>query len=246
MSRRSLVHAVVPSPAESRVNSLGRSRVKLLGLLALSALLAATGCAHSAGQYVIARSNDLSDCVRFQTGVGAGLYAEVEASSALHPSLGFVDATLQPEYTFGWDPRPGRPPGMFRTAAFPTLVLGWPVYGYQESAQGYSDTHPYLRGFVAPFILMGTRHVERRSNSLLWLHHLVPNPRLHGSPDAEQTPASRACGMRWRACSWPAIGFPRPSLNSRTPCSWIPGRTTYGKPSFRCSSTWDGTKRHVV
>ncbi len=154
----------------------------------LVALVASTGCVGSAGQYVVARSNDISDCLRFQLGVGAGIYAEVEASSVLHPSVGFVDASLQPEYTIGWDPRPGRPPGMFRTAAFPTLVLGWPFYGYQESADGYGDTHPYVRGFLAPYILMGTRHVERRSNSLLLLHHLVPNPRLEGGPDAQPAP----------------------------------------------------------
>ncbi|MEM7262787.1 MAG: hypothetical protein AAF488_12410 [Planctomycetota bacterium] len=116
-----------------------------------------------------------------------GLYAEVEATSALHPAVGFLDASLSPRYAVLHDPRGTDVPGEVRTAAFPTLLVGWPLYGYGETEEGYGDTNPYLRGFIAPWILMGNHHVDHRCGGLFYLQHLVANPRLERDP-TEATP----------------------------------------------------------
>jgi hypothetical protein len=132
--------------------------------------------------------------VRGSVGLGAGLYAEVQATSALHPSVGFGDASLAPKRTIGHDPRP-LPPGRVRTAAFPTLLVGWPVYRRDMIAMGFEDTAPGLRGFLSPWILMGSDHVAGRANSLLGLHRWLRNPLL-GEPPPETAPE------RWSRRSW--------------------------------------------
>ena len=132
------------------------------GLLGIIGFLWCGGCA----DYWAARGRDLTDCARAGVALGVGLLAEVEATSFVHPTVGLLDVTFEPRLAFTWDPRPSRPQGEVRTAAMPTLLVGWPLYGYHESKSGYDDSHPYLRGAIAPWILMGTHHIERVSHSL--------------------------------------------------------------------------------
>jgi hypothetical protein len=159
----------------------------------LLALLLLSGCA-GPGSFLEERSRDLGESVRASAGLGLGLYAEAQATSLLHPSVGLGDLSLTPKRTIGWDPRP-LPPGRVRTAAFPTLLVGWPAYRAELRRMGYEDTTPGWRGFVAPFILLGTHHVEGRSNSLLGLHQFLRNPLLEPPP-----PETRA--QRWSRRSW--------------------------------------------
>ena len=156
-------------------------------LLIVVALTTLTGCASGSldrlGPYIQARSDDLSDVVRFRIAPGqVGLYADAEVTSALAPAVGFGDVAVFPHWALGWDPydstQVGPLPPQVRTAAFPTLLLGWPIYGYNETQDGFEDTSPYWRGFVAPWILMGNEHGRERSRSLFALHHTIPNPRL--------------------------------------------------------------------
>jgi hypothetical protein len=170
---------------------------RLSGIAALLALAALTGCA-GFGDWTRARGRDLGDCVRASVGLGVGLYAEVQATSVLHPSVGFGDVSLAPRKTLGWDPRP-IPPGRVRTAAFPTLLLAWPIYRREMISMGFEDTAPGWRGFFSPLILMGSHHVEGRANSLLGLHRLLPNPMLGKSPP--ETPPERWSRETWFAVS---------------------------------------------
>ena len=73
----------------------------------LLALTGTLGC-KAIGPYWKERVRDLGDCVQGRLAFGLGLYAEAEATSAIHPSLGFVDLTLSPRYSLQWDPRPHR------------------------------------------------------------------------------------------------------------------------------------------
>lgn len=140
------------------------------------------GCAPLSG-YARGRAEDLADCVRVQAAAGLGLYLEAEVTSFVQPAAGLLDVNLAPRWGLGWDPRANRPHGTLRTAAFPSLLAGWPAYGYGETAAGYGDTHPYLRGAIAPLILMGNHHTEQRSVSLFWLHELIPNARFMRAPE---------------------------------------------------------------
>jgi hypothetical protein len=169
----------------------------LVGIAALLALAALTGCA-GAGNWARARGRDLGDCVRASVGLGVGLYAEVQATSVLHPSVGFGDVSLAPRKTVGWDPRP-IPPGRVRTAAFPTLVLAWPIYRREMISMGFEDTAPGWRGFLSPLILMGSHHVEGRANSLLGLHRWLPNPMLGEMPP--ESSSERLSRQSWFAVS---------------------------------------------
>lgn len=144
--------------------------------LLLFLLLTTVGC-QGLGTYTSHLASDFGDCVRARAAAATGLYAEVEVTAGLHPSVGFADVTLAPRYSLEWDPS-GSASGELRTAAFPSLLVAWPWYGAQETADGYGETSPYVRGLVAPYILMGNRQVGRRSNSLFGLHHFIPNPRL--------------------------------------------------------------------
>ncbi len=172
------------------------------GLLVALAMLLASGCAGTA-RYLLERGRDLGDCVRGRAAFGLGLYAEAEVTSLLQPAIGLIDLTLAPRYSLEWDPRGRQSHGAVRTAAFPALLVGWPYYGYHETAAGYGDTNPYLRGALAPLILMGNHHIARTSNSLLHLHSLLPNPRLHDDdPDEDTTPASTSLSQHtWLAVS---------------------------------------------
>ncbi len=181
---------------------LGTRSVGLACVLLVSAL---TGCQGGLRHWVDARCDDLSDCVRYRIGLGVGLYADAEVTAFLKPAVGVMDASLAPHYTTGWDPRPGRPSGQFRTAAFPLLLVGWPVYGFGETRAGYGDTHPYLRGAVAPLIFMGNSHLERSSHSLFGLHALVPNPRLEPPEDEPPPPATRGIDRWWIGASGTAL-----------------------------------------
>ena len=145
-----------------------------VALLALRLLCAATGGA----VYRSARARDASRAFRGGLSLGVGFYAEVEATSALTPAIGFADATVTPRLSLKWDPSVPEPKGTLRTAAFPALLLGWPFYGYGETSEGYGDTSPYLRGFVAPWVLMGNHHIEGRTTGLFQLDHWIPNPRI--------------------------------------------------------------------
>ena len=151
------------------------------GFLGILGFLCCGGCA----DYWAARGRDLTDCARAGVALGVGLLAEVEATSFVHPTVGLLDITFEPRFALRWDPRPSRPQGEVRTAAMPTLLVGWPFYGYYESKSGYDDSHPYLRGAIAPWILMGTHHIERVSHSLFGVHRLIPNPRLFPAEDAD-------------------------------------------------------------
>lgn len=163
----------------------------------LLALFLLPGCA-GFGEWSRARGRDLGDCVRGSVGFGVGLYAEAQATSLLHPSVGFGDVSLTPKQTLRWDPRP-LPPGRVRTAAFPTLLIGWPVYRHELKSMGYSGSAAGWRGFVSPFILAGNQHVEGRSNSLLGLHRWFPNPLLGTEP--EETLEARLVRQSWFALS---------------------------------------------
>ncbi|MFQ5653698.1 MAG: hypothetical protein ACE5GW_03080 [Planctomycetota bacterium] len=174
-----------------------RGRLLLLLLLALSSL---SGCA-GGRSYLKARGRDLGDCGRGRLALGVGRYAEAEATALLQPAVGLIDASLAPRYSIGWDPRPGRPKGLLRTAAFPTLLFAWPYYGAAETREGYGDTHPYLRGALGPWILMGNHHVEGRSNALLLLDRLIPNPRLAPPLGRQEAPDPSIADHAWLAVS---------------------------------------------
>lgn len=163
----------------------------LLGLF--MALVVLPGCA-GVGTWTRARGRDLGDCVRASVGLGVGLYVEAQATSALYPSVGFGDVSLAPKRTLGWDPRP-LPPGRVRTAAFPSMLVGWPIYRQEMISMGFEDTSPGWRGALSPMILLGNHHVEGRANSLFGLHRAIPNPLL-GEPPPETSPD------RWSRRSW--------------------------------------------
>ena len=78
------------------------------------------------GSQVASRSFliDLSQCVRGRVALGIGLYAELEATELMHPAVGFVDMTLVPRASLGWDPRRSPTFGQVRTAAMPTAAAG--------------------------------------------------------------------------------------------------------------------------
>ncbi len=172
-------------------------------LLALAGLTLMSGC-RAMGQYFRARGRDLADCGRARLAFGLGLYAEAELTSLVQPSVGFLDATLSPRYSLQWDPRSVKSFGEVRTAAFPTLLLVWPYYGYTETQAGYGDTRPYLRAALAPWILMGNHQVARTSNSLFRLHNLIPNPRLVAEKD-QAPPPGRLTDSFWLAVSGTAL-----------------------------------------
>lgn len=150
-----------------------RARRLVLAALLAGGALASTGCA----SYWKARAHDVGDCFRLGAGFGLGLYAEAEATSLVQPAVGFADVNLKPRYSLDWDPRP-KPPGELRTAAFPTLLVAWPFHGWNEVEEGYGDTHPYLRGFFAPWALVGSHHVRKESIGLLGLGGPLGNPRF--------------------------------------------------------------------
>lgn len=132
-----------------------------------------TGCT-----FVENRGRDFAQVVRARLAFGVGLYVEAEASSALRPAIGLADATLAPKLSIEHDPRASGRRGEVRTAAFPWLLIGWPLYGYGEGREGYGDTSPYLRAFVAPFVLAGQYHVEHHTVGLFYPEQWMPNPRL--------------------------------------------------------------------
>jgi len=170
--------------------------------LALISLFTLCGCA-GFGDWARERGRDFGECWRGTLGLGAGLYAEAQVTSLLYPSVGFGDTTLTPQRAISWDPRP-IPPGRTRTAAFPSLILFWPLYREEMRSMGYADTAPGWRGFLSPLIFQGSHHVERRSNSLLGLHRWLPNPLLE--PPPEETPAARWSRRSWVAASG-TLGF---------------------------------------
>ncbi|MGE3166694.1 MAG: hypothetical protein AB7O52_17465 [Planctomycetota bacterium] len=169
-------------------------------LLVATCVTLCGGC--GSGQYLRARAHDLGDCFTARAALGVGLYAEAEVTTLVAPALGFADATLAPRYSWEWDPRRHEVFGGLRTAAFPTLLLAWPIYGHGETREGYGDTHPYWRGLIAPWALVGTHHIERRSTSLLGVHRLIPNPRLWDPEfDDEPRPTPRFSEHTWIAVS---------------------------------------------
>ena len=102
-------------------------------LLIVVALTTLTGCASGSldrlGPYIQARSDDLSDVVRFRIAPGqVGLYADAEVTSALAPAVGFGDVAVFPHWALGWDigeydgdtvyHRPGGFAGFYANAAF--------------------------------------------------------------------------------------------------------------------------------
>lgn len=137
------------------------------------------GCS---GQQLRNCGADLADSVRFRVGAGLGLYSEVQLTSWIHPAVGFADANLSPRYTVGWDPRAQQPAGTLRTAAFPTLVLGFPFYRSYWQESGFEDSYTTRHAFLAPWILMGNHYVEGESCSLFQLHEKIPNPILQPAP----------------------------------------------------------------
>ena len=164
-------------------------------------LLLLCGCASSNGWWQ-ARVRDVTDCARLGVAGGIGLYGEVQLTSALHGAVGIADASLVPAYSAGWDPRPGQPPGRVRSAAFPLLLVGWPLYAREQVDLGLGDTHPYRRSILAPLFLMGNHHVEGEAVSLLGLHRLVPNPLLVEAPSLTAlTPRQRLSRDAWFAVS---------------------------------------------
>ncbi len=150
------------------------AELRLARLFALLLCLGLTGCQ----SYWRDRGRDLSQVAHLRLGVSLGLYAEAEATSLLRPSIGLIDASLFPRYSVGWDSRPRRYRGSLRTATFPALILGWPIYGYLESQEGYAGAAPYWRGFIAPYLFTGTDHVDQTMNGLFYPERLIPNPRL--------------------------------------------------------------------
>lgn len=167
-----------------------------LVLVAAAMLAALPGCS-SLGSWALARGRDLGDCARASVSLGAGLHAEVQATSFIHPSAGFGDVSLVPRRSLGWDPRP-LPAGRVRTAAFPVQLVGWPAYRREMISLGHAETAPGWRGFLSPWILMGSRYVEGRSNSLFGLHRFIPNPLLSEPPESSSE--------RWSRRSWLAAG----------------------------------------
>jgi len=157
------------------------------GALLLALVLPTSGCA-----YLETRRSDFADAFRARAAVGVGLYAEVEATSALRPCVGFVDLTLAPKLSVEHDPRVSGHRGEVRTAAFPALLLAWPFYGLGETREGYGDTSPFLRGFLAPLVLAGNYHVEHRQVGLLYPGVWLPDPRLE--LDEDEAPPPRASG----------------------------------------------------
>jgi hypothetical protein len=148
------------------------------------------------------RGADLGDALRLRLGAGIGLYGEIEATSWIHPAIGFADASLTPRYTLGWDPRPGQPAGMLRTAAFPTLLVASSFYTEPWGPSGSSDIPAPLRGFLGACILMGNHYVEGESCSLLRLHEQIPNPVLSPVPSLTKLTASeRSSRNSWLAIS---------------------------------------------
>ena len=142
-----------------------------LWLTAAAFWLLLAGCS---SQELRSRGQDLSESLRCRVGAGVGLYAEAQITSWIHPAIGFADANLSPRYTIGWDPRPGQPAGTLRTAAFPTLVVGFPFYRSYWQEAGFGDSYTPWHGFLAPWILMGNHYVEGESCSLLRLHRKIP------------------------------------------------------------------------
>lgn len=182
----------VPRRAAVHATAVRSAALRLAALAALIALV--PGCA-GFGSWARARGRDLGDCARASVSLGAGLHAEAQATSFLHPSAGFGDVSLAPKNTLGWDPRP-LPAGRVRTDAFPMQLVSWPAYRREMIDLGYGDTAPGWRGFISPWILMGSDHVEGRSNSLFGLHRFIPNPLLAEPPE---TPAERRSRQSWIA-----------------------------------------------
>ena len=168
-------------------------------MITLLLLLPLAGCS-----YLEERGRDLSQCARGRVAFGVGLYAELEATELMHPAVGFMDMTLVPRASLGWDPRPEPTFGQVRTAAMPTLLVAWPYYGWHESQAGYGTTRPYLRGFLAPWILMGNHHVRGDSCAVLALDRLIPNPRL-APRDGDTEPQRDLVSQTWLAASATAL-----------------------------------------
>ena len=160
-----------------------------------------SACATPVGEYFADRWHDLADCVRLRGSLGVGLYVEADATSAIEPSIGTLDMTIVPHASIGWDPRVGRRPGQTRTAAFPFLLIGWPYYGYHEANTGYGDTHPYTRGLIAPFVLMGQHHVQGSHRGLFYLQHFIANPRIEEAAAERETPSRPIADHFWFAIS---------------------------------------------
>jgi hypothetical protein len=85
-----------------------------------------------------------------------------------------------------------------RTDAFPVQLVAWPAYRSELTSLGYADTSPGWRGFLSPWILMGSSYVEGRSHSLFGLHRFIPNPLLAEPPESPSE--------RWSRRSWLAAG----------------------------------------
>ncbi|MFN0057596.1 MAG: hypothetical protein ACKVX7_03995 [Planctomycetota bacterium] len=154
------------------------ARLERKTLLILLMFSTALGCAPT-GRYLRSRGADLADCVLARAAFGVGLYAEIEVTTLVRPAVGFGDATLAPRLALEHVPAARQSDGELRTAAFPALFLLWPWYGYAETAEGYGDSHPYVRGFFAPWFLMGNYHVAEHTNGVLLLDRLLVNPRLN-------------------------------------------------------------------
>lgn len=163
-------------------------RHQILSLTAAAAWLMLIGCS---GPEIRSRGKDFAESARFRVGAGIGLYSEVQVTSWVHPAIGFADANLSPRYTLGWDPRPGQPAGTMRTAAFPTLLVGFPFYQRYWQEAGYGDSYTPWHGFLAPWILMGNHYVEGQSCSLLKLHRKIPNPLLSPDPALKSLSATQ-------------------------------------------------------
>ena len=161
---------------------------KSLLLIIVSIGLTLIGCS---GQQIKDRSEQLGQGLRFQIGAGIGLYGEVQATSWIHPAIGFADANLSPRYTIGWDPRPQQPAGTLRTAAFPSLILGFPFYSPFWEEVGFGESYSPKNAFLAPWILMGNHYVEGESCSLFQLHRQIPNPLLSRAIGLEQLTAKQ-------------------------------------------------------
>ena len=161
-------------------NSVGRSYPFRTAVLRFDAL---PGDWLRADRCLRTRGADLADCVLARAAFGVGLYAEIEVTSLVRPAVGFGDATLAPRLALEHLPIARQSDGELRTAAFPALFLLWPWYGYAETAEGYGDSHPYVRGFCAPWFLMGNYHVAERTNGVLLLDRLLVNPRFNSLDD---------------------------------------------------------------
>ena len=171
-----------------------QSHLKWAILLGITPLLC--GCSS-------AFKRDVTDCFRAKVGVGVGLYAEAEVTSLIQPAVGFGDGSITRMSTVGWDPRLGQPAGMLRTAAFPTLLLGFPFYEspWPESTPE-EEFENRKRGLLGALILMGNHYVEGESCSLFGLHEQIPNPLLSQAPSLQQlTPLQRRSRDSWIAIS---------------------------------------------